>query len=440
MTSSDISTKTQAESYRKQYIRTLFPKIRHLRYTFLKYLYSSIEEIDAHSDIDLLVDQAELERWEEIMLESPLLKKYRIQRTSFAAYVEIFFDDGSFLSIDLIWRFKWRNLSFMKPEDVLAQSILNQEGIRVALPEHTFEYVILFFTLNDCPVPEKYKVYFETLNKVIQASVRKYLTDSYELKLTHNEELFDLRKKQSHLQQSLEILPENRGWSGLRNQWTYFRDLFRRRNPTITFTGVDGAGKSTILGEVKTILTEKYRREVLVLRQRPSVLPILSSFKYGKAEAEQRAANTLPRQGTNKGRISSLLRFLWYYTDYVFGQFYIEWKYNRRGRLLLYDRYYYDYIVDSRRANIQLSSSLIRSLFGLVFKPELNILLYADPDLILSRKQELSREDIEGLTERMIALFEDLADAYPNSQFLPIENIHLQETLQTIESAYVEAC
>ena len=439
----DFSTKkvdNQAQSQRNTYIQDLFPQVKHLRYSYLKYLYNSLSEIPDHSDIDLLVDKSEIGRWLEILLNHASLKKYRVHNTSFAAYVELFFEDGSYLSVDLIFLFKWRKLCFMKPEDVLDQSVLNQEGIKVALPEHFFEYVVLFFTLNDCKIPQKYVDHFHSLNKVIQNSIRHYLSDTYELNLSSRADLADLRNKQEHFQQQLEIQPENRGLAGIRQYYLYVRDLFRRRTPTITFTGVDGAGKSTILENVKTLLTEKYRREVVVLRQRPSVLPILSSFKYGKAAAEQKAANTLPRQGTNKSRISSLLRFLWYYTDYIFGQWYIEWTYNRRGKVLLYDRYYYDYIIDSKRANIVLSSGLIKGLFGLVFKPELNILLYADPDLILSRKQELSREDIEALTERMLGLFNSFSQKYKKARFLPIENIHLQETLSTIEAAYVEVC
>ena len=432
------STLAETETDRKQFIRNLFPRVRHLRYSFLKYFYDSVEDLPDHSDIDLLVHKYELEPWLEILRESVLLKKMKIQRTSFAHYVELYFVDGSYLSIDLIFQLKWRHLIFMDADEVLDQSIPTQNGIKRAIPEHLFEYVLLFFTLNDSEIPETYLHHFSSLNKVIQNSVRKYISGKYELALSSKLPFADVLEHREHLQESLEMQGPNRGLHGIQNQWTYWKDLFRRRNPTISFTGVDGAGKSTILNEVKNLLTEKYRKEVVILRQRPSILPILSSFRYGKQEAEKRAANTLPRQGTNKSRLSSVLRFLWYFTDYVLGQWYIEWKYNRRGRLLLYDRYYYDYIVDGRRANLVLSPPLVRSLFAWVFKPELNVLLYAKPDVILSRKQELSREDIVDLTDRMKELFRQFGEKYPGVCFLPIENIYLDETLQAIETAYVE--
>ena len=82
---------------------------------------------------------------------------------------------------------------------------------------------------------------------------------------------------------------------------------------------------------------------------------------------------------------------MYYYVDYVLGQFYVYTKANLKGHILLYDRYYFDYIVDSKRANIVLPSGFVKGLYRLVFKPDLNFLLFADPDVILARKQELSK-------------------------------------------------
>ena len=51
--------------------------------------------------------------------------------------------------------------------------------------------------------------------------------------------------------------------------------------------GPDGAGKTTILTKVKELIEDKYKKEVVVLRHRPSILPILSAIKHGKKEAEK---------------------------------------------------------------------------------------------------------------------------------------------------------
>ena len=73
------------------------------------------------------------------------------------------------------------------------------------------------------------------------------------------------------------------------NVWfqRYFRRIYRMFStfeslpPMISVSGVDGAGKSTVLVYLRELLEGKYRRKLILLRHRPCVLPILSSFKHG---------------------------------------------------------------------------------------------------------------------------------------------------------------
>jgi len=203
----------------------------------------------------------------------------------------------------------------------------------------------------------------------------------------------------------------------------------------LTFSGVDGAGKSTILQEVKEMLQKKYRKKVVVIRHRPSMLPILSAWKYGKEEAERKCVESLPRQGKNKSLVSSFARFAYYYADYIVGQCLVYFKYTLRGYIVLYDRYYFDFIVDGKRSNININKSFIRNLYRFVYKPQLNIFLYASPDVILKRKKELSAKDITQLTDAYTSLFGKLGHA---PQYMCIENIDKGKTMQTIEQAFVQ--
>jgi putative protein kinase ArgK-like GTPase of G3E family len=65
-----------------------------------------------------------------------------------------------------------------------------------------------------------------------------------------------------------------RGFQHLVNQ---LKEFAGNRGLILTFSGVDGAGKSTILSEFKDRLEKKYRKKVVVIRHRPSILPILSA-------------------------------------------------------------------------------------------------------------------------------------------------------------------
>ncbi|MEM7656526.1 MAG: hypothetical protein AAF399_10390 [Bacteroidota bacterium] len=429
---------TLAPNYlRQQFLPVLFRQAASLEYAYLKYMYDSLAELPPETDIDLLVRRSEIETWEQLLRSAPGLRTYSVRHTSFAAYCSLFFEDGSFLSIDLIVQCKRKAHVFLETEEVLQATVKNTQGIRVASPEHSIEYVLLFYSLNGAAIPSKYMDYLRKQNKVIQSAVRRYIQQKYGLDLW---KLAEMRPEliQDRIRQTTRKIVKNQGISGIKLRWAYFLDQFCQAAPTITLSGVDGAGKSTILAHLQEMLENKYRRKVVSLRQRPSILPILSSFKYGKAEAEAKAAATLPRQGTNQSKFSSLLRFSWYYLDYLLGQWIVRLKVNHRSRILLYDRYYFDYIADSRRANIALSPKLIRWLYRGVLKPELNIVLVASPDIILARKQELSREDIVQLTTAYTDLFQSLDDKDSDSRYLILQNHDLSTTLAQIEAAVVD--
>ena len=218
-----------------------------------------------------------------------------------------------------------------------------------------------------------------------------------------------------------------------------FRDMIHNRGIVVTFSGVDGAGKSTLLESVRDNLQMKYRQRVKVLRHRPSLLPILSSIHYGKKRAEIRTTNQLPRQGSNTSKLSSLIRFLYYYLDYLFGQFYIYFKYTLRGYIVLYDRYYFDFIIDSKRSNIVLPKSFLRLFYYFLFKPNVNVFLYAAPEIILSRKRELSSNDIQNLTAEYKALFEDFSKSGRKQQYMVINNTDLNHTLDLVMKECISA-
>lgn len=202
-------------------------------------------------------------------------------------------------------------------------------------------------------------------------------------------------------------------------------------NFSISFSGVDGAGKTTLLNSVKeSLLSRGYK--VAELRSRPQILPILSAFKYGRKQAEHAASQNLPRQGKNKSIIGSYLRFGYYLIDYLIGQVYIYIKYTRRGYFILYDRFYYDYIVDPKRANLIIHESVARFFLNFIKEPGLNVFLYAPEEIILERKKELDFETIRFLTQRYISLFSDL-DINSEISYICIKNIELVDTLNEIE-------
>jgi thymidylate kinase len=295
----------------------------------------------------------------------------------------------------------------------------------------------LFYILNNASLPEKYSAYFNGLSSTDKDILNKELYWKKILGTNRVAELFEYNVvNHKAVVSTLKNDKANKGINRLVNIAEYcfdkLRELRFKKGFIITFSGVDGAGKSTIIAHVKNNLEKKYRRKVVVLRHRPSVLPMLSAWKMGREAAEQRAANTLPRTGNNSSKLSSLLRFGYYYTDYLLGQFVVQAKYVYRGYIVVYDRYYFDFINDAKRSNITLPTGFTKAGYSFLLKPEFNFFLYADAQVILNRKKELDGITIKALTTKYLGLFDDLKKHSFSAKYVAIENETVGATLSTI--------
>ena len=111
---------------------------------------------------------------------------------------------------------------------------------------------------------------------------------------------------------------------------------------------------------------------------------------------------TKPHRGGQVGLLSSLLRLFYYTIDYILGYYKLVKTKLFRRNIVIFDRYYTDVICDSRRSRIFLNYRFLY-WFGWVFIPQLdyNILLTAEVDTILARKQELTEEGIQAINDKI---------------------------------------
>ncbi|MBO0949644.1 phosphotransferase [Fibrella forsythiae] len=375
----------------------------------LKFLPTYLDALPDSSDLDLAMPRQTAKQLVRYVRQHPLIRQVTVDHRSFMKQLHIQCLDNTSLHVDLIWTFKRKHLEFMDAHAVWEQATLAPHGLNVPTLACNQTYVRRFYGLNNALIPARYRHLFD--EPVIGSLLAESVTD-------------------------IRAMPQNRGWRAVRSRLAYGLDTLRsfafQRGMIVTFSGVDGAGKSTVIEQTKLEIEKKLRQRVIVLRHRPSLLPILSAWQYGRREAEQRSTNRLPRQGTNQSGLSSLLRFAYYYADYLLGQFYVQVKYVWRGYIVLYDRYYFDFINDSRRSNVQLPSGLAAGLYRFLMKPQLNVFLYAPAEDILRRKQELDAETIADLTRQYLGLFDSLQKQYPSSEYMPVLNQDLPVTLTRI--------
>lgn len=429
---------SSSKSSRQLFITGFSEKLSAHEHAFLKFDCGALERLPETSDLDLVVLKNDLLGLVEFCRQHHLVHRCRVARKSFMATIELFFEDGSFLSLDLIYRFKRKGLEMLEAESILSSAGSNEWGVRVPSLTFDLEYALLFYALNGAAIPQRYVKFFTGFSLRERNAAFRYIRDKYTLEMHEFNDLFTddsaFRKKVGRAVRRNAIQPSIRP---LINAIDYLfdtaRGLVQRKGFIVTISGVDGVGKTTILEKVKREMELKFRREVVLKRHRPRLLPILSAMRYGGAKkAELVAAVTMPRQGQNHNILSSFLRFGYYYADYLFGQVYVYLRYVMWGKIVLYDRYYFDFITDSERSNIRLNKRFIQLLYVFVVKPRLNVLLWANSKVVYQRKQELEPETIEQVTGEYKRIF-TLYDAKSSkSKYCTIENREIETTVSMI--------
>ena len=413
-------------------------------YAYLKHEQKDWLNIAENSDIDLCVNTATYDALINYFNTNSLIERYHVKHFSYLKQIEIHFTNNEILYIDLILAFKRKSILYLDADTILKSASLNIYQIKVAAPIYEFLYIYLFYILNLSKIPTKYVS--QLINIFLSANVEEqnYLLNYLGINST---QLFLALENQKHpfrlVRNHIINTAENKSLNRVLNIAIYLFDsmhsFLQTDGYTITFSGVDGAGKSTIIENIKLILEKKYRKPIVVLRHRPSILPIISAWKYGKKNAEKISVEKLPRTGTNTNIFSSLARFSYYYLDYFIGQIYIYFKYTSRGYVVLYDRYYFDFINDAKRSNIILPEIVISSLYFFIIKPKFNFFLYAPTAIILNRKKELEPKTIQELNNKYLHLFNTFQNKYKSSSYDSIVNIDLNDTLSLIENKILQA-
>ena len=172
---------------------------------------------------------------------------------------------------------------------------------------------------------------------------------------------------------------------------------------SIGFTGPDGSGKTTVIELLIELLGDVFRKAHACYHFRPTLFGNLGEVAHSagvKQHVDRDYSN--PHRGGKTGISSSLLRLIYYSTDYILGYWVKVKSVVRLTRIVIFDRYYTDIICDSRRSRIYLNPKFLYG-FGKLFIPSLdyNILLTASSNTILSRKCELDKEGIDSINSKI---------------------------------------
>lgn len=196
-------------------------------------------------------------------------------------------------------------------------------------------------------------------------------------------------------------------WRGLRRQplgqigqilafaWGHARNLWRPSGLFLVLIGPDGSGKSTISGKLRPLLqplftdTRYYHGHFMIL-PRLRDLGRLAGFNLATEDEEAPSGQPASKRA-DFGLWRSLLYLCYYGLDYILGYPAI-FRARGKGELVIFDRYFYDYLIQAR---LSAPPWLIILVMRLIPTPDVIIYLKNDPAVIFSRKPELTPGELE---------------------------------------------
>ena len=160
----------------------------------------------------------------------------------------------------------------------------------------------------------------------------------------------------------------------------------------IAILGPDGAGKSTIIKHIQPNF------QIVEYFHLKPIRPSVSQENLRTVEDPHKE----PPYSFSKSTIKLF---------YLMFQYNLGWLKNIKSHkkpdsLIVFDRYFDDLLVDSRRYRYGGSIKMANVIRKLIPRPDVYFILTADPEIIYSRKQEVSFEELQ----RQISSYRALAD------------------------------
>lgn len=166
------------------------------------------------------------------------------------------------------------------------------------------------------------------------------------------------------------------------------RKVFRFINPTgviISVLGCDGSGKSTVIDQL--------------MNHSPDFEAFRGTEYYHlfatKMESFGKTPVSNPHDQIPRSWMLSNLKLMYFLFKYIFGYWLIAYPQKVRSKLVIFDRYYYDILVDPRRYRHNGSLLLTQFIGRIIPKPDLFFVIDAPAEILQQRKQEVSFEESE---------------------------------------------
>lgn len=203
--------------------------------------------------------------------------------------------------------------------------------------------------------------------------------------------------------------------------------ILRPTGGWIAFMGPDGCGKSSVIDAIADQFAPAFR-EVKRFHMQPQYLARSSSPK---------GSITDPHSMPSRGLLASIAKVFYYVADYLLGYFLMIWPAMIRTKLVVFDRYFYDLLIDSKRVRYGGPAWLLKLAAKLIPRPELVILLNAPPEVLWSRKQEVPFAEVVRQQQNYFQLAQQLPSAIIINAAQPLPDV-IRDTADAIISHFAQ--
>lgn len=172
----------------------------------------------------------------------------------------------------------------------------------------------------------------------------------------------------------------------------HLQRIWRPPGVSVAVLGTDGSGKSTIIEGIRSPLERALHTRMLYGHLRPNLLPSLARL-LGRPESE--GPVTDPHGSKPSGFGGSLLRITYYSIDYILGYWFKVFPLLvKRPTIWVFDRYFYDYLIDPRRSRVSLPKWIVKLCSVFIPRADIILCLGAEPEIVHARKPEIPIREV----------------------------------------------